>query len=105
MSDQLITKEQPHSVNHFLDSYLEYFEATINKMKTHELRLTTLGPFSVGDVITLKEFDDAKKIYTGRTADVVVTYISPNPEPWLVPGYTLMSTRLADPTKWYLPGH
>ena len=96
--------QQPHIQNHEMMSYPEYFQATILKMNTHELRHNLPGiTFQIGDTINLREFNPTVKSYTGRTAQLVITYISPSPTPWLVSGFTLMSTRLVDPTKWYKP--
>jgi hypothetical protein len=90
------------SITHNLLSYPEYFSATINKQKTHELREDPTGDtFLVNDTLLLEEFDPTTNKYTGRTCEVAVTYVSPSPKPWLVPGNTLMSTRLKDPQKWY----
>jgi hypothetical protein len=95
---------QPDSQNHVLNSFPEYFEATITKQKTHELRKNTPGlDFNVNDTIFLQEFDPVANKLTGRTANLVITFISPSPKSWLVPGYTLMSTRLADSSNWYDP--
>jgi uncharacterized protein DUF3850 len=93
-------------MTHYMKSYPAYFQATILKQKTHELRKNDFGvedgmKFSVGDTICLEEFDPVHNQYTGRTAELCITYISPGPKPWLMPGYTLMSTRLKDPTRWY----
>ena len=97
-------KAQPHAQKHYMISYPEYFQATLDKRKTHELRKDVPGEeFNVGDTIFLEEFDKDLNQKTGRTCELVITFVSPNPEPWLVPGYTLMSTRLKDPNKWYLP--
>ncbi len=96
--------EQPHSQVHRLISFPEYFQATIDKRKTHELRKDEPGlEFRVGDTIVLEETDPKTMFKTGRTAELVITYVSPSPEPWLLPGYTLMSTRLKDPSRWYMP--
>lgn len=91
-----------HAKTYTLASFPEYFQATIDKRKTHELR-TDENSYAVGDILHLEEFEPTTKTYTGRTADVVITFISPGPEPWLPKGHTLMSTRLKDPTHWYTP--
>ena len=88
-------------MEHHLHSYPQYFEATVQGQKTHELRADIDGsPFSVGDVLVLEEYDPQKALYTGRKCKVVVTYISPKPKPWLKEGYTLMSTHLKKP--WWV---
>jgi hypothetical protein len=82
-----------------LQSFPEYFAATLSGAKTHELRATVDVPgVAVGDVFQLQEYDPIANSYTGRTALVGVTYISPAPKPWLVPGYLLISTSLLERT-------
>ena len=92
------------SQTHELQSFPEYFEATLLKEKTHEVRHngTAIGlGYSIGDTLLLREYDPATAGYTGRSCELIVTYISPVPKPWIVPGYSLMSTRLKNPEKWY----
>jgi hypothetical protein len=87
---------------HCMMSFTDYFQATISKRKTHELRKDQPGiTFRVGDTIILEEADFQSLEKTGRKAELVITYVSPSPQPWLLPGYTLMSIRLK--RKWYNP--
>lgn len=82
-------------MTHNLNSYPEYFAATLSGQKRHELRANSdSGPFSVGDTLVLNEYDPVTGHATGAKCEVQVTYISPGPKPWLVPGYTLMSISL-----------
>ena len=88
---------------HKVKSYPQYFAPTIAGAKTHELRANTdSGPFSVGDVIILQEYDQTTEKYTGRECKVLVTYMSPMPKPWLETGYTLMSIRLIKKPWWHV---
>lgn len=79
-------------MTHNLKSFPQYFAATIRGLKRHELRANPdTGPFAVGDILILNEYDPATSHFTGETCEMEVTYISPAPQPWLVPGYSLMS--------------
>ena len=75
-----------------LKSFPEYFQATKNGFKRHELRNTSDVPgIAVGDQIILQEFDPTTGQFSGAALIVYVTFISPQPRPWLAPGFTLMS--------------
>jgi ASC-1-like (ASCH) protein len=52
----------------------EHFEKIISGKKKFELRL---ADFEVkkGDILILEEWDNNKKEYTGRTVEVIATYI------------------------------
>lgn len=84
-----------------LISYPQYFTPTVLGQKTNEIRdakdLLINGvptPPTVGDMIVLSEFDPATKKFTGRTAVVIIPYISPYPRPWIAEGTIPMSIRL-----------
>ena len=82
-------------MTHTLKSYPQYFLPTILGQKVHEIRSNSdTGPFGVGDMIVLNEYDPGTGKFTGRTATEVVTYISPMPQIWMVDGFTTMSTKL-----------
>ena len=86
-------------MTHNLNSYPLYFAATLSGEKRHELRANSdSGPFAVGDTLVLNEYDPVTKHLTGAKYEVQVTYISPSPQPWLVPWYTLMSIA---PLPWW----
>jgi hypothetical protein len=86
-------------MTHILKSYPQYFEPTILGLKFHEVRNNAdTGPFAVGDTLVLREYDPATGTYTGREATTVVTYLSPSPKPWIVPNFTVLSSRLASVT-------
>lgn len=52
----------------------EFFDAVASGKKKYELRL---GDFEVneGDTLILEEWDNDKKVYTGRKISVKVTYV------------------------------
>ena len=52
----------------------EYFEKIISGKKKLELRLADFE-VNEGDTLVLEEWDKDKKEYTGRTVEVVTTYI------------------------------
>ena len=57
---------------HNLKILPEYFTAVACGAKTFEVRKDD-RPFNVGDILELQEYDG--EIYTGRTLDVIATYI------------------------------
>lgn len=61
---------------HELKIWPEYFKAVIEGFKTFEVRFNDRD-YKVGDAVTLKEFDNEKKEYTGREAYFVITYVLP----------------------------
>jgi len=52
----------------------EYFEQTLSGKKKLELRLADFD-IHEGDTLVLEEWDKDKKEYTGRTVEVIATYI------------------------------
>lgn len=52
----------------------KYFDEIASGKKKFELRL---GDFEVneGDTLVLEEWDNEKKAYTGRTVEVIATYV------------------------------
>ena len=80
---------------HVLKSYPQYFAPTIMGLKTHEVRsLADTGPFGIGDTLVLREYNPHTGQFTGRHCTTVVTYISPEPKSWIVPGFAVLSTKL-----------
>lgn len=71
---------------HELKTWPEYFEAVSNGSKTFEIRKND-REFSVGDTITLKEFDPKEDKYTGHTLEVIVTYMTDFEQQ---PGYVIL---------------
>jgi hypothetical protein len=52
-----------------------YFAAVLDGSKTFELRRDDRG-FTVGNVLRLEEWDPRTQEHTGRSVDVVVTYVA-----------------------------
>lgn len=59
-----------------LKCWPEPFGAVCDGTKTHEVRSVTDRAFEIGEQIILREWDDFRKLYTGRQECIVVTYIS-----------------------------
>lgn len=59
---------------HDLKSWPEFFAPVFSGEKTFELRNNDRG-FHVGDVLHLREWDDRKGVYTGRSVRKRVTYM------------------------------
>lgn len=60
---------------HELKCWPELFQAIVEDKKTHDLRHSDRN-FKVGDVMLLKEYDPLLNIYSGRQANVEITYIT-----------------------------
>ena len=65
---------------HELKSWPDIFSAIINGSKCHELRMNDRH-FAVGDTVLLREYDPTTKQYTGRTATVLITYMTSTGQP------------------------
>lgn len=52
----------------------KYFEAVVSGKKKFELRLNDFDTHE-GDTLILEEWDDANKVYTGRSIEKKVTYV------------------------------
>ncbi len=76
-------------MEHELKCKLEYFQPTIDKRKTLELRIDD-RLFTVGDTLLLREWDIDS--YTGRQARVRVTHIVASP--YMTKGHVAMSVKL-----------
>ncbi len=74
---------------HELKTWPTYFQATLDGVKTFELRKDDRG-FAVGDILHLREYNMETHSYTGREFWVRVRYIAQHGE-WLTPGYVCMS--------------
>ena len=59
---------------HDLKSWPEFFAPVLDGTKKFELRINDRN-FNVGDTLRLREWDDRKAIYTGRSIQKRVTYI------------------------------
>jgi hypothetical protein len=59
---------------HELKSWPDYFEPLAAGIKTFELRRNDRN-FQVGDILVLREYDDRKRVYTGRECRKRITYM------------------------------
>ena len=59
--------------------WIEYFEKIISGDKTYELRLAD-WECNTGDVLVLREWDNVKEEYTGRSIEKEVTYVGKTKE-------------------------
>jgi hypothetical protein len=88
-------------MNHELKSWPRFFSRVVAGEKVHELRRNDRA-YSVGDILTLREFDPEMQRYSGRRARVMVTYLTSEEctcaesEHALAPGFVIMSIRLLD---------
>ena len=57
-------------------SWVHLFSEMISGNKTHDIRLNE--GYGVGDYLKLREFDNTKGEYTGRSAIFIVTYVTSN---------------------------
>lgn len=80
-------------MTHKLKSWPSCFGPIVMGNKTFELRRDDRG-YNVGDVLLLQEWDQEKKAYTGREAEMRVTYIlrSKDNNP-IAAGYCIMAIR------------
>ena len=84
---------------HELKSWTHLFAEIVAGHKTHELRRNDRN-YEVGDILLLKEFDPQSETYSGRTARVVITYITDQRTPCaestraLDGNYCILSVRL-----------
>jgi len=60
--------------HHIVKSWPKYFEPMLKGIKKHDMRNMKDRSYSVGDTMTLQEFDPFEGKYTGRTADFRITY-------------------------------
>ena len=75
-------------MEHALKITSVFFAPVADGLKHAELRLNDRD-FSVGDKITLAEFDEG---YTGESVDVVITHVAD--VGFIAPGYVLLSFEL-----------
>lgn len=75
-------------MTHELKIWPEYFSAVREGIKTFEYRLNDRN-YQVGDILVLKEYLSESKEYTGREVSVVITYILPVKD-----NYVIMSVKL-----------
>ena len=76
---------------HMLKTWLGPFEAVLRGKKHCEIRREDDRFFEVGDIILLQEWDEVRKVHTGRSIMVTISHIIRGPE-WDVPvGMVVMS--------------
>lgn len=78
---------------HELRTWPEPFKAIANEQKMHEIRKTD-RTFAVGDTLRLREWDPATATYSGKMAEVLVTYLTPGGAWGLPPDLCVMSVEL-----------
>ena len=61
---------------HELKSWPYLFQAIAEGRKTHELRRCDDREFKVGDILRLREFNPDDGKHSGRSLDVLITYIT-----------------------------
>ena len=78
-------------MTHALKTVKEYFKYLENGSKTFELRKDD-RPFSEGDILLAQEYDEEKRVYTGKELSFVITMILRDvPKFGLKPGYCILS--------------
>jgi hypothetical protein len=79
-------------VRHELKTWPGMFNAVVSGKKTHEIRKADRS-FMVGDVLHLREWSDVAEMYSGRTCDVEVTFVTWGGQWGIPPGLCVMSIR------------
>lgn len=75
---------------HELKTWPGPFNAVVSGEKRHEIRVSDRA-FNEGDTLILREWDPIKKVYSGHSFDVKVTYVTRGGE-WGIPdGLVVMS--------------
>ena len=77
---------------HTLKTWIEYFEEVLMGHKTFEIRKNDRD-FKVGDMLILREWDNSKEIFTGRSIAVNVIYILKGGSFGLEDGFVIMSIK------------
>lgn len=83
-------------MEHKVKCHPEHFVPMIVGLKTHDTRLNDRN-YNVGDTILQEEYDPKLKTYTGRNAQVMITYIYRDKGDLnfrLPEGVVIMSTKL-----------
>jgi hypothetical protein len=84
---------------HYLKTWPNYFDAVVDGTKTFEVRINDRD-YKVGDVLHLQEYNLGRDApYTGRSIEVIVTYLLEH-ESWaLQPRMVVMAIKLTEGTK------
>lgn len=83
-------------------SWSNFFQAIKAGKKLHDLRDLKDRDYRVGDILTLREYDQFAGTYTGDQLDVEVTYITSNRTPCafsssaLDSDYAILSIKLVE---------
>jgi len=80
--------------DHELKTWPGAFQDIVDGVKTFEVREDDRG-FRLEDSILLREYHPTKKEYTGRSIDVVVTYIMPGGQFGIAEGHCVMGIKPA----------
>lgn len=81
---------------HHVKSWLHFFKAINDGVKTHDLRKNDRN-YKIGDTLILEEYDNINGRYTGRTLEREITYITSEEVPCafssaaLEKGYCILS--------------
>jgi hypothetical protein len=67
--------------NYKVKSWPVYFQQFLNGNKKHDMRDLRDRPYSVGDTLTLQEYDPFEGKYTGREQEVKITYVTSTQTP------------------------
>ena len=79
--------------SHWLKIWPEFYEDTVNEIKTSELRDNRDRDFRVGDFLGLEEWNPDAGEYTGNIVVREVTHILKGGQFGLEEGYCIMSLR------------
>lgn len=99
---QLWSDAKGRAVSHNLKCWPVFFEAIVDGRKKHDLRRADDRKFRVGDLVRLREFDPAARLYTGREQIVEITYITMKDVPCalseqaLHPAFCILSFTMLD---------
>lgn len=88
---QAVAKPSPQET-HDLKTWPVVFDALLTRAKSFEVRRDDRD-FAVGDLLLLREWDNAAGEYTGRSMRALVTYLLPGGQFGIELGYVCMSIR------------
>jgi hypothetical protein len=97
-----LDNEQDFEPDYAVKSWPWFFEQMICGQKKHDMRDKRDRDYAVGDIMLLEEFDPRGVGYTGRSATVLITYITDNVTPCAMSSsaldndYAVLSVELLD---------